>query len=166
MAPTIRGVGQLVGFAALIVGAAFVIATSLGLVSISGGGSGDDPRYLPLAAPDKLGGFPRWHGMVSGEQRDARAFARRFHAAAIEAAYLPPGLDPLLASAFRARDHSIDLGGTPYGKVRCTSLGAFVECYRISDELTVNVLAPKAMHEQHVATLVTEFWDAQRPQEQ
>jgi hypothetical protein len=141
-----------------------VVLTALGLIPGAERSRPDDGRYDPLAAPERLGGFPRWHGMVEGELADARQFGRQYHARAIEATYLPPGFDPILATAVRARDRYRDGVGTPYGprgKVLCSSAGVFVECYRTSEHLTVDVLAPKGMRPEQVAHLVLEFWRAQ-----
>jgi hypothetical protein len=149
---------------AITVLALMVVLTALGLIPGAGKGRPDDGRYDPLTAPEKLGGFPRWHGMVEGELADARQFGRQYHARAIEATYLPPGMDPILATAVRAPDRLRDGRGSPYGphgRVRCSSAGVFVECYRTSEQLTVDVLAPKAMSQADVAGLVEEFWRAQ-----
>jgi hypothetical protein len=143
--------------------ALLVVLTALGWMP-SSGSRRPDGRYDPLTAPEVLGGFPRWHGMADGEMRDAKQFGRQYHAAAIEASYLPPGRDPLLASAVRAHDEDSEVDGTSYGlhgRVRCSSLGVFVECFRTGERLTVNVLAPKGMVEADVAVLVNEFWRAQ-----
>jgi hypothetical protein len=159
-----QNLGKFVLYSALSLLAVLVVLTGFGLMPGSGSSSADDGRYDDLTAPEQLGGFPRWHGMVEGELADAKQFARTYHARAIEATYLPPGMDPVLATAVRARDRFREPGGTPYGpggRVLCSSAGVFVECYRAGPQLTVDVLAPKAMAENEVARLVDEFWRAQ-----
>jgi hypothetical protein len=156
--------GKFVFVSAVAVLALMVVLTALGLVPGPGSRRADDGRYDPLAAPEKLGGFPRWHGMVEGELADAKQFGRQYHARAIEATYLPPDMDPILVTAVRAPDRLRDRVGTPYGpngRVLCSSAGVFVECSRSGPRLTVDVLAPKAMAQRDVAVLVEEFWHAQ-----
>ncbi len=155
--------GKYVLPSALAVVMVLVVLTALGWLPGSGAGRPDDGRYDPLTAPDTLGGFPRWHGMVEGELADARQFGHQYHARAIEASYLPPGKDPILVTAVRAYDYG-EPGGTPYGRhdrVLCTSEGVFVECVRTARQLTVDILAPHGMAEADVASLVDEFWRAQ-----
>jgi hypothetical protein len=157
-------VGKYTFASAVAVLALMVVLTALGLIPGPGARRPDDGRYDPLAAPEKLGGFPRWHGMVEGELADAKQFGRQYHARAIEATYLPPGLDPILVTAVRAPDRLRDGTGAPYGRngrVLCSSAGVFVECYRTGPRLTVDVLAPKAMPQPQVAELVEAFWRAQ-----
>jgi hypothetical protein len=156
-----QNMGKLALYSALSVLAVLVVLTGFGKMPGTGSSRPDDGRYDPLIAPASLGGFPRWHGMVEGELADARQFARQYHARAIEATYLPPGMDPILATAVRARDEYRETGGTPYGKVLCNSAGVFVECYRAGDRLTVDVLAPMSMPSSDVARLVNEFWRVQ-----
>jgi hypothetical protein len=159
-----QNIGRLALYFALSVLAVLMFLTSFGLMPGGSSPRADDGRYDPLTAPAKLGGFPRWHGMVEGELADAQQFARQYHARAIEATYLPPGTDPILATAVRARDRYREPGGTPYGpngRVLCNSAGVFVECYRAGERLTVDLLAPMAMPQADVAQLVNEFWHAQ-----
>jgi hypothetical protein len=159
-----QNMGKFALCSALSVLAVLVVLTGFGLMPGAGSPRADDGRYDPLIAPATLGGFPRWHGMVEGELADARQFARQYHARAIEATYLPPRLDPILATAVRARDRYREPGGTPYGpngQVLCSSAGVFVECYRAGERLTVDVLAPMAMPQADVARLVNEFWRVQ-----
>lgn len=162
MAVAAQQAGKYAVIAALSTLALLIVLTALGWMPSSGAPAGDEDRYNPLVAPDKLGGFPRWYGMADGEIRDALQVRREYRAAAIEASYLPPGLDPVLATAFRAHHEASEAGGTPYGRVVCTSLGVFTECFRTGDDLTVNVLAPKNMEELEVTGLVNEFWRAQQ----
>jgi len=160
-----RQLGRAAIIVLLVVFSMLVVLTALGWMPPSGHGSAADPRSAPLIAPDRLGGFPRWYGMTEGEIRDAQQFGRQYHAAAIEASYLPPGMDPVLASAVRAHSRETVRGWAPYGRngrVRCSSAGLFVECTRTGKELTVTVLASKRMDEAAVAELVEEFWAAQQ----
>ena len=145
--------------AALSVLAVLILLTVLGWMPDSHD-SGTDRRYEPLTAPEKLGGYPRWHGMVDGELRDAAQVTRQYRAAAVEASYLPPGLDPVLVTAVRAHDSEVAVDGTTYGAVTCSSSGVFLECVRTGQSLTVNVLAPKEMAAPDVVELVNEFWHA------
>lgn len=160
-----QNVGKFSLYSALVVLALLIVLTGFGLMPGEGSPRPDDGRYDELTAPAELGGFPRWHGMVDGEIADARQFARQYHARAIEATYLPPGMDPVLVTAVRARDRFRESGGVPYGpqgRVLCNSEGVFAECYRAGEHLTVDVLAPKAMAPTDVAGLVNEFWRAQQ----
>lgn len=160
-----RHVGRAAIIAVLVVFSMLVVLTALGWMPPTGHRSASDLRDDPLVAPERLGGFPRWYGMADGEISDAKQLGRQYHAAAIEAAYLPPGLDPVLASAVRAHNRETLRGWAPYGRngrVRCSSAGLFVECTRTGRQLTVDVLASKSMDEAVVAALVEEFWAAQR----
>ncbi len=142
-----------------------VVLTALGRMPPNRQSHQVDPSDVPLVAPDKLGGFPRWYGMTRGEIRDAQQLERQYGAAAIEASYLPPGMDPVLASAVRAPTKERLLDGVPYGqrgRVRCSSAGLFIECVRTNQRLTVDVLASKQMDEAVVAELVEDFWASQR----
>lgn len=150
--------------AAVVVFSMLVVLTALGRMPPNRQSHQVDPRELPLVAPDKLGGFPRWYGMTKGEIRDAQQLGRQYRAAAIEASYLPPGMDPVLASAVRAPTQAPLRDGVPYGprgRVRCSSAGLFIECVRTNPQLSVNVLASKRMDEAVVAGLVEEFWASQ-----
>ncbi len=160
-----RQVGRAAIISVIVVFSMLVVLTALGWMPPNRASHPVDPQQVPLVAPDKLGGFPRWYGMASGEVRDAQQLGRKYRAAAIEASYLPPGEDPLLASAVRAPNKEPLRDGVPYGprgRVRCSSAGLFIECVRTNKRLTVNVLASKHMNEAVVARLVDEFWAAQR----
>ena len=133
-----QNLGKVVVYSALSVLAVLVVLTGFGLMPGSGSSSADDGRYDELTAPEQLGGFPRWHGMVEGELADAKQFARTYHARAIEATYLPPGMDPVLATAVSrirwAGGHvTVALVGTAL-LLSAAGLGAGLEYAALPDE--------------------------------
>ena len=156
-----QNMGKLALYSALSVLAVLVVLTGFGMMPGAGSSRPDDGRYDPLIAP----GLAR---RISSLARDGRRRARGRPAVRTAVPRpchrgddLPPGMDPILATAVRARDEYRETGGTPYGKVLCNSAGVFVECYRAGDRLTVDVLAPMSMPPSDVARLVNEFWRVQ-----